>query len=269
MKVIISHDVDHLFFKEHYRDTFLIAFLKNLLVDIQNGLPLEIAKKRLDLLKNGRLHNIPEILEFDISFGIKPIFFIATNRGRRLSYKTKDAKRWANWLLKEGACIGLHGIEYQNFEGILMERKLFEIFFNHTPNGVRMHYLKFGSNTLPYLEKAGYIFDSSELGLKKPYKIGNLWEFPISLMDVSLFDRKVWYGKKNFLNLLRKSFRVLEKARENNLEYFVLLFHDFYFSDAFKDRKDWYIAFINHLVQNGFQFVTFREAIADMVSQQT
>jgi peptidoglycan/xylan/chitin deacetylase (PgdA/CDA1 family) len=127
-----------------------------------------------------------------------------------------------------------------------------------------MHYVRFQSNTFEDLNKCGYIYDSTwfnkvELELKDPFKVGDMWEFPLHIMDVYLtFDNK---GDKE----REETIRAIEKAQNIGIKYFTILFHDNHYDDKiYPQEKAWYTWLINYLKENGYEFISYRDAIKEL-----
>ena len=128
--------------------------------------------------------------------------------------------------------------------------------------GVRSHYLRMSGYTYEKYDSLNYDYDSSVLGILKPFKVGGLWEIPISIMDSCLVND----FQNNFdLNQWKKAaMEKLELAQKNNLPYFVINVHDLYLSDNYPTIKQWYFDFIGYLIQSNFQFTTLQEACSEL-----
>jgi hypothetical protein len=124
-----------------------------------------------------------------------------------------------------------------------------------------MHYLRNSSDTLKFLNEAGYIFDSSLYKLENPYKVGDLWEFPLHVMDTYLFNKNSRWQNQTLEQVKETTKVKIDKAYSSGIKYFTVLFHDRYFSNSFKSWKDWYVWIVDHLKSSGFEFTSYREAI--------
>lgn len=107
--------------------------------------------------------------------------------------------------------------------------------------GIRNHYVRFDNETFAKMNKAGYLFDSTYFNKDKtelvnPYKVGNMWEFPLHIMDV-------YVCKQGALEAgLKSTFSIIREAERRNLKYCTILFHDYQFDKTFDpDRMEWYI----------------------------
>ena len=90
-----------------------------------------------------------------------------------------------------------------------------------------------------------------------------MWEFPLHLMDASLFNQNNKWQKLTLQQAKEATLRDIEKA-EKKVEYFTILFHDRYFGDSFKNWKEWYIWIIEYLRNSNFEFVSYRKAIEEL-----
>jgi len=127
-----------------------------------------------------------------------------------------------------------------------------------------MHYLRSSEDTLKFLDKAGYIFDSTLNKLENPFKIGNLWEFPLHIMDGYLFCKNNKWQNQTLEQGKDKTKRIIEEAGKKGIKYLTILFHDTCFSNSFKSWKDWYIWIVCYLKNSGFEFTTYREATQEL-----
>lgn len=265
MKIIISHDVDHITVWEHKRDLIVPKFLVRNMIELMSGATSgkECCLRFADIFKN-KWHNIEELIDFDGKESIPSTFFIAVANGLGLSYSLKDAEFWVRKILKKKLDVGLHGIAFDNFKDIKNEYNIFKKISKLDNFGTRMHYLRNNKNTVEYLNNAGYIFDSTLYKFQNPFKIDNLWEFPLHIMDGYRFHKNSRWQNQTLEQVKDETKRIIEKSYRRNINYFNLLFHDRYFSDNFKSWKDWYIWVINYLKNNKFKFINYREAIQEI-----
>jgi len=264
MKIIISHDVDHITSCEHFKDLFLIKYLtRNILELYKKSISFRQFYRRLLLIFKNKFNNIQDLLTFDAANSVFPTYFIAVNNALSLSYNKKYAKKIASTLVKKGICIGLHGINFETLQGIIDERDLFQKLTGVNPKGVRMHYLRENEETHKYLEQAGYVFDSTQSTYINPFKVGTLWEFPVHLMDSTLIYGNSRIQIKPLKQIQYETIQAIENAEILNIEYFTLVTHDFYFSDSHKLWKDWYIWLINYLKDRSYVFISFENAILE------
>jgi peptidoglycan/xylan/chitin deacetylase (PgdA/CDA1 family) len=265
MKIIISHDVDHINSFEHFGDMFLPKyFMRNSLEFITKCISLSEFHKRFSNVILNKFNNVEDLLTFDKKNYVKSTFFIAVNNALSLSYNLKQAKKWTNYILKQGVLVGIHGINYDSLDGIRMEKERFKKMSGLSSFGIRMHYLRNNKDTLRYLEQVGYCYDSTIYSLENPYKVASLWEFPVNLMDSSLFYGDSSYQTKSIEKIKEETINRLEKAESSKLQYFTIVTHDFYFTDAHKKWKEWYIWLIKYLQERSHEFTNFHNAIEEL-----
>lgn len=262
MKVIISHDVDHITAFEHFKELFLPKYLIRITIELFSRKILfhEYCLRIYSILRN-KLHNIDELVRYDKENQVKSTFFFALNNGLSLSYNDKNAKRWINYVISYGIPVGVHGIEYNNQGRIDQEFSRFNQLIGVNPSGIRMHYLRNAPNTLNYLERAGYLYDASVYKFCSPYKTHGIWEFPIQIMDSYIISGELHYHVKTLNQAKEDTIAFIERAKKDGLKYLHIVTHDFYFSDSFRSWKAWYIWLIEYLHSNNYDFVDYNEAI--------
>lgn len=264
MKIIVSHDVDHLALVEHWRDRFYPGLWYK---GIKGVLKQSLSPKEfLQRAFNFKLENIKELHEFNQKHKVQETFFFGMANALGLSYHYKKAGPYIDYLEKNGVDIGLHGIGYNSYEALLSETsKLFELLSAKRAIGIRNHYLRKTDNTLDFANRIGFTFDSTYNELKKPWKVGNLWEIPISVMDASILSP---VGGK-LTSAKEKSETLLQQALDLKLPYFVINFHDVYFSKQYSEYKDWYCWLINYLHSEKFEFISFSKALKELNKTNT
>jgi len=267
MKVIISHDVDHLTVSEHLSDLIIPKFWIRSSIELSLGhISLKEFLIRLKEFLKNRWNHIEELIEFDKEHNIPSTFFFGMDRGMGLSYSLELAREYIQLVLNNGFDAGVHGIEFENFEKMKQEFEIFKNLSRLESFGIRMHYLRMNSKTLEKLGKIGYIFDSSLYSKKNPFKIekGNMWEFPLHIMDgYVILGKKKWQSLK-----LRKAVditkRKIEDCYKSGIKYLTILFHDRYFSEGFRTWKEWYVQTVEFLKSSGFKFISYRQALEEL-----
>jgi hypothetical protein len=264
-KVIITHDVDHLSAWEHWWDLMLPKFWLRSCIEfgLRRISARELALRITGIFEN-RLENIRPLMAFDAANQVPSTFFIGVGKGRQLSYDLDAAAYWVNAIKAQGFEVGVHGIEYNHLPTMKNERNTFSKLGTTNRFGIRMHTLAQNETTLKKLAQAGYAYDSTTEGMRDPYKIGHMWEFPLQLMDCNIFcDGRRWQTAD--LNQARtKTIKMIEEAEKKNLKYFSILFHDFYFCDGFTKWKEWYMWLIEFFKSSGVRFINFSGAIAEL-----
>ena len=265
MKIIISHDVDHLQVTEHYADLVVFKFIVRACIELLTGkISMHSWLRRLFVLFTNCWHRIPEIIKFNKENNIPATFFFGMAKGKGMVYSNKKVQPWIKYALDKGFDVGVHGIAYDNEEEIRKEYQLFENGSDKNSFGIRMHYLRQNEYTFLNLEKAGYIFDSSVYALSNPYKIGKMWEFPLSLMEVYLFENGKPWQSKSLEEVKNKTIEVFKEAESKNLQYFSVLFHDRYFDSSFDDWKKWYVWLIEFVKEQNNTFISYSDAIKEL-----
>jgi len=267
MQIIISHDVDHINSSEHLSDLFLPKyFIRSTLELFTKSISLSEFQKRIRNVLRNKFNNIEALVAFDKDHSVNPTFFIAVNKALNLSYNLNQSKIWVDFMLKKGIPVGIHGIAYDTLNGIMEEKERFKELSGFSPSGIRMHYLRTNENTSANLDKAGYLYDSTVYSLKNPYKTGNLWEFPVHLMDSDAIYGDSNHQIKSLEQIKKETIQCIEKAEELKIQYFTIVTHDFYFSDSHKTWKDWYIWLINYFREHNYQLINFENAVRELES---
>ena len=265
MKVIISHDVDHISVVEHKKDLIIPKFWCRSLIEFSLGyISYPETRSRLSDFFHNKWNNLEELMKFDKEKDIPSIFFIGVSKGNGLSYSLKDAGFWIKKILGEGFEVGVHGIAFESHADIKLEYEIFKKISGLDRFGMRMHYLRANNETFKMFDKVGYIYDSSVYDIKNPFKIGNLCEFPLCLMDGYIVYRNSHYQNQNLKQMKEITKELIEIAFKKNLKYFTLLFHDRYFSNSFESCKGWYFWVTEFFKHNGFEFINYTEAIKEL-----
>lgn len=263
MKIIISHDIDHLSVKEHILKDLIVPkyFCWSILELIQKKISLRtFIKKITGLFKKNAWYNLPELLKFDKKNKVNSTFFIAVNKGKGLSYSKKQAKGAIELIRKHGFEVGCHGICFNNYEDIKKEFEIFKKLSGLNNFGIRIHYLRLNKKTPENLSRVGYLFDTTILSrtLKQKYKKGNLTELPFHIMEGNLLGPKVNYTLDE---VKQKTLDILNSAEKQNKLYVGILFHQRYFSDEFPQYKNWYVWLINYCKKKRYQFVDYKNLL--------
>jgi hypothetical protein len=267
MKVIVSHDVDHITCFEHRKDLILPKFfLRNLIETFNGTIRFREMMLRSAVVFQNQWQRIDEVMEFDRQQGIPSTFFIGVNKGSGLAYSLKNAAYWIKRIHENGFDTGVHGIDFMTLEGVQKEFETFRQILPAVPFGVRMHYLRHNKDTLGFMDDAGYRFDSSVREPEGPFKKGNLWEFPLHIMDGDMIYQGKRYANKSFGQVQDRTRREIEKVHHKNIPYLTLLFHDRYFHPGFSMWKAWYEWVISFCRENGFTFTSYSSAIQDLES---
>ncbi|MBK9283707.1 MAG: hypothetical protein IPM51_05235 [Sphingobacteriaceae bacterium] len=263
MNVIISHDIDHITVSEHFfRDTIIPKYLVRMQIELLSGKISfrEYILRWSDFFKN-KWQNIDELITFNNINGVPSSFFVAVSKGVGLNYSNEHAIAWIEQILSRDCELGIHGIAYDNIEEIKKEFELFKQLSGLSSFGIRMHYVRKTEETFKLLDQCGYIYDSTTHEFKNPYKIGEMWEFPIQIMDGWVIENGKRWQSVSFEKAQEITLKIIDKAHKHNLEFLSIDFHDRYFSHSYNTWLKWYMWLIEYLKQNGFKFVNHQQAI--------
>jgi len=269
VRIIISHDVDHLTVFEHKKDLIVPKFLTRSFIElgIKNISTKEFILRFKDIFKN-RWNNIEDLADFNNTNDIPATFFFGVNKGLGLTYNTDIAQHYIKLVLDKGFEVGVHGIEHKNLKKMKEEFKNFKNITKLANFGIRMHYLRMDENTLSKLEKIGYIFDATIYEEKNPFKVGKMWEFPLHIMDGHIFLNKRRWQNIKYKEAIDITKKKIENLVNKGIKYISILFHDRYFSDSFYSWRKWYIQTIEFLKRNNFEFISYTEAIKELENKK-
>ncbi len=263
MKIILTHDIDHLYWKDHYfKDLYTPKYLyRHTKAWLTSQITFKTYKKRLKI--HGQMHRIPELLNFHDQHKTKGCFFFGMDNALGLSYQPEDARPWIQEVLKRGHDAGVHGIAYADKKRIQKEYDLFKKLSGLDSFGIRTHYLRMNGYTLEMFSEQRYLFESSIQGILFPFRIGNMLEIPMSLMDSSLVSNS---EANQILEVWKDSTRRrLDKAQSLSIPYFVVNYHDIYFNASiFPVAYEWYHWLMEEFGYRKLQFTTFRTAVEEM-----
>lgn len=260
MKVIITHDVDHLSFTEHFRDLFIPKYIIRAKIEWLTGkISFREMTSRIFRIFSNRFHNLPELMEFDSQLGVPSTFFIGFNRGRGLVYSQQKAVHWLKKIQQQGFHTGVHGNSGADPVNIQSERQKYRLAGGSDTAGIRMHYLHLEEDTLINMSNAGYTFDSSVYAMRPPYMVGSLRVFPVQIMDTYEIEAGRSFQKHTLAQAKESTKMRIREALALNLPYLVVIFHDCYFTDNFSTWKEWYVWLIGYLKEQGMEFVPFRD----------
>ena len=263
MKIIVSHDVDHLYGSDHYKDLiYPKLWVRETLSFLKHDITYSQWWRRLLGIFSRERNYIRQLMKYDEGNGIPSSFYFGMDNILGMSYKYTKALPYIKMLQSHGFEVGIHGVSFDNEEQMKIEFSRFEETVGVYPTGIRMHYVRYDDSTFEKLSKCGYIYDTTEFiksegtCLKAPYKVGNMWEFPLCLMDGYLPKRPE--GKRE------TSVRLLKLAEAKGLPYFSILFHDFQFCEGYAYERDWYIWFTKYLKEQGYTFISYLDAVKEM-----
>lgn len=266
MKIIISHDIDHLYAAEHiFKDLVLEKlWIRSFMELCQRKICPAVFWSRIGLLFHNRMHRIDEIMAFDCSNRIPSQFFVGMRNGLGMSYDIKKATSIIHHIKKYGFDVGVHGIDFQSYEEIKREHDMFKAASGMDVYGIRNHYVRFDGQTLEKMDRAGYLFDSTwfnkeRLDIRPPFKVGKMWEFPLHIMEgYILKDKSLKKG-------IEDTKRAIKQAERKRMPYCTILFHDFYFNKScFPTEYGWYKWLVDFLTRNHYEFISYKDAIKEL-----
>ncbi len=265
MKIIVSHDVDHLYPSEHiFRDLiFPKLWVRSSIEMVSGKIDFKTWYNRLISMFERRMNRIPEIIEFDKMHGVPSSFFFGMDNLLGMSYKKGTAIPWINYIKDKGFDVGVHGVNIDNMTNMQQEYFSFEEITGMKNFGIRTHYVRYNESTFNKMANIGYLFDSSEFNkakieLKSPYKIDEMWEFPLHIMDGYVMKNDLEEAKKNTII-------ALDEASTKGLEYFTFLFHDYLYNQrTYPKDKAYYEWFISYCKEKKYPFVSYRDAINEL-----
>jgi hypothetical protein len=266
MKIIISHDVDHFKFSEHYfHDLIVIKHLMRTYIEKFLGKISwnDFFLRHVSILYN-KMNNVKEILAFNESVGVKSTFFFGMNKGLGLSYNYQDIASLVKYVNDRGFEVGVHGIEYNDLDKMKIEFNRFKLVSGLDHFGIRMHYLRHDRSTLSFLADIGYSYDSTLSVFDSAKVLNGIIEFPVHIMDCLIINGSKGFQEFNLEEAKMKTLEIFEEAKIKDINYFSFLFHDCYFSDCFSTWKEWYIWFIKYLIENNYDFITYRDAVNEL-----
>lgn len=269
MKAIISHDVDHITAFEHRKDLIIPKFLARSLIELkEKKITCKEYKLRLNDIFKNKWQNISELMEFEKKNKIPSTFFVGVSKGKGLCYSLYNAGIWIRNISEAGFDVGVHGIAFESCNDIKNEYEIFKEISNIQRFGIRMHYLRKDNKTLNKLSDIGYLYDTSIYEMENPFKIGNMWEFPLLVMDGYVIEKNSRWQTQNLENAKVSTEELIEKAQKEDIQYFTVLFHDRYFNDSFWTWKEWYVWLIEYFKKNRISFISYKEAINELTNNE-
>lgn len=265
MKVIVSHDVDHLHPSEHFfRDLFFPKmWVRSFLECVKGQISFKVFLHRLLLVFDKRLNRIEELCQYDASKGVRATYFFGMDSVLGMSYRKEKALPYIKYVKEKGFDAGVHGCNYDNPVAICKEHDDYRKLTGYDSFGVRNHYVRYNDYTFAYMDKAGYLFDTTEFNkqepeYKAPYKIGKMWEFPLAIMDVYVLHHNLPESK-----LQVKEF--VDKVNALDDAYLTILLHDTsYDLKTHPEEVAFYEWLIDYLIENKAEFVSYKDAIEEL-----
>ena len=266
MKILLSHDVDHITVHVHWFQDLIIpkVYIRSVIELLNRKITFKEFLNRLADLTLNKWNGVDEVIAFNQSRNIKSTFFVGVNNGVGLSYELNQAALIIKKIVTKGFEIGVHGIAYYDAGEMEKEFNTFKKLSGLDSFGIRMHYLRMNSHTLSLIGKIGYTYDASIQDFKDPYQINGLWEFPLQIMDGWIINGQKRWQINNLEQAKLETIKYIVKARELKINYLSILFHDRYYSNSFVTWKQWYEWLIDYLIETGHEFITHQQAINEL-----
>jgi peptidoglycan/xylan/chitin deacetylase (PgdA/CDA1 family) len=222
----------------HFSSTVQYIFLSHDVDWRKQGAPIEHIlerKERFDKVTIDNLetrnpyYNIPDYMEIEDRYGVKSTFFFRTiyEGGHFIEYEDE-----IHSLIRGGWEIGLHSDpkSVNSLKKLTEEKERLELITKHPITANRVHYLNSDVELASMLQSLGFIYDSSvkkrkdrvtkdDLGF---YKIGNLIEFPVTLMDAYLFT----YMKIKEPQIVELFEKTLDYCKNVKKDIITVIWHD-------------------------------------------
>lgn len=271
MKIIISHDVDHLYTTDHItRDLILPKlWIRSGLHFLKGKISIRTFGYRLRSIFEKRLNRIEEVMELDRKYGVPSVFFFGMKSGLGMSYKKEEAQKYIQVVKESGFDIGVHGIEFEMQTGITKEYECFKQESKIDKFGIRTHYVRYDEDTFEKMSKAGYLYDTSQfnkkcLEIKAPYKINDMWEFPLHIMDGYIMPPgNLKQGQEN-------TKKAIAEAKRLHMPYCTILYHDYQYNEyTYPAEKAWYQWLLEYLKEEEYEFISYRDAIMELEEEQS
>ena len=266
MKIIISHDVDHIDVSDHiFKDLILEKmFIRSILEILLGRISWQTCFHRITMIFRRRMNRIAEVMDYDKRNGIPSTFFFGMANGLGMSYSREKAAIYTEIVKANGFDVGVHGVDYMSIDKIRDEHDIFKAMSNLDAFGIRNHYVRFDDETFSKMDIAGYLYDTTYFNKQKtelidPYKVGNMWEFPLHIMDGYICKQG------QLIEGLTKTYKTINTAEKCGIKYLTILFHDYQFDDDFDPQlKEWYIKTIEYCKSKGYEFISYRDAIEEL-----
>ena len=138
MKIIVSHDVDHLFRDDHYRDLiYPKLWVRSTLEVIKREYGANEWLHRMGNPFKHVRHRIEEVMAFDKAHNIQSSFFFGMDNGLGMNYSKEKACEVIRHVDKAGFDVGVHGISYTEYGKMQKEYDDFARIIGRKDFGIR------------------------------------------------------------------------------------------------------------------------------------
>lgn len=266
MKIIISHDVDHLYSIDHWLHDLIIEklWIRSFIHMLQGKIKISTFVSRLFHPFHQRYCRIEELLDKDMSCGIPSTFYFGMGRGLGMSYGAKKAVKYIQYVMGRGFDVGVHGVSYKEFEKMKGEHDSMANILKRNNFGIRMHYVRYDENTFDKLATIDYLYDTSLFDKKgevfeKPFKVKKMWEIPLYIMDGYIIP----IGDLETAKL--NTIRIIETVKSLGVPYCTILFHDYLYNEkCYPDEKAWYDWLLIYLKEKNYQYISYQDAVKEL-----
>ena len=116
MKIIVSHDVDHLFWSEHLlKDLFITKlWLRSSRHLLTGVIDAKTFVARINFWADKRLNRLKELMEYERSMNIPATYFFVMRKGFGVSYSAENARPFIKAVLDNRFNAGVHGMSYKD-----------------------------------------------------------------------------------------------------------------------------------------------------------
>ena len=228
MKVIVSHDVDHLSVTEHvFADLYIPKLiLRNHLELFSRSINLEEYILRWRSIFANKIHHIEELVKFDKQNNIPSTFFFGVNNGKSLNYSINEAKKWIEYVERNGLATGVHGINFKKLDIMKNEFDKFKLITFKKIIGIRMHYLRHDHETHKKLSSIGYSYDASVFNKKLPFVNNGILCFPTHIIDAyEVYNGQKWL-RNSFEKIKENTKLKIDNFIEHEIDFLSILSHD-------------------------------------------
>jgi len=250
--VCLTHDIDQIRRYKFYPPLGTIfRSVKQKNIRRAGVILLDYLKTRLNLKQDIYLSTFEYIINLEKKHGFRSSFYFMSC-GKRYSLNDPWLEKMIAKLTEENFEIGIHpdSNTCHNPEVLIVEREKLENIAGRKISGGRQHYLRFNiSESYKNWEMAGLKYDTSmgfadragfRCGICHPFKpfdilkntVIDLWEIPLTVMDVTLFA----YCKLS-ANEAKRTLRSLLEMVEKYNGIFVLLWHNNYMTELLNSNE--------------------------------
>ena len=104
MKIIVSHDVDHLYWKEHVlKDLYITKlWLRSIKLLLTGVIDAKTFASRINFWSDSRINRLEELMAFEKSMNIPSTYFFVMRPGLGVAYTAEKVAPFIQQILKQG-----------------------------------------------------------------------------------------------------------------------------------------------------------------------